>query len=87
MALLPQFIWTRFVAWFNAKSTCKIASRQGSKQSSKFARDLLLPLLDGVDVAEFVRLAKPKTLLTQLLRANGQEVPVAKYVDPDIVNQ
>ena len=52
---------------------------QGSVSARKFARDMLLPLLDGVDVADFVRLAQPRAVLSQLLAQNGQEAPTSKH--------
>jgi large subunit ribosomal protein L44 len=53
---------------------------QGSAQSHKFARDLLLTEVADVDIAEFVRLATPVTLLTQLLVANNQPAPTDKLI-------
>jgi dsRNA-specific ribonuclease len=52
---------------------------QGSTQARKLVRDLLLPELDGVDVADFVRLSRPHVLLKQLLQENKEEAPSHKY--------
>jgi len=60
--------------------TAGILLDQGSKPARDFVRDFLLPELDGVDVADFVRLAHPKSLLAQLLKDSGQEAPSHKLV-------